>query len=148
MTARLIIVEPDTKYAEWLRNHLGVLLSDATVRVMNPEQFEEASTTLTYDECELLLLTASFGDHPEDPKAEGINQLRAFRSRANFPAVLTLADDGNELTAVRALQLGAVDYLPKRLLTPERRATRRSIRRSASRTAVPSRSGVSNRFGR
>jgi len=31
-----------------------------------------------------------------------------------------LAEEGNELTAVRALQLGAVDYLPKRLLTPER----------------------------
>jgi hypothetical protein len=34
-----------------------------------------------------------------------------------------VAEDGNELTAVRALQLGAVDYLPKRLLTPERLKT-------------------------
>jgi DNA-binding response OmpR family regulator len=147
MTARLIIVERDAKYAEWLRHHLGVLLADANVQVMSPDQFEAARETLTYDECELVLLTAGFGENPDDPKAEGIQQLRSFRGRSNFPAVLTLAEEGNELTAVRALQLGAVDYLPKRLLTPERLGTavrlalRRIERRAARRQAKLAHSG-------
>ena len=147
MTARLIIVEKDAKYAEWLRNHLGVLYSDATVRVMSPDQFDVAREALTHDECDLVLLTASFGEHPEDPRAEGINLLRTFRARANFPAILALAEDGNELTAVRALQLGAVDYLPKRLLTPDRLGTavklalRRIERRVARRHAKLANSG-------
>jgi len=137
MTARLIIVDKDAKYAEWLRHHLGVLYSDATVRVMDPDQFDVARATLTYDECDLVLLTASFGENPEDPRADGIAQLRSFRTRANFPAVLAIAEDGNELTAVRALQLGAVDYLPKRLLTPERLGTavRLALRRIERRVA-------------
>ena len=59
MTDRLIIVDKDAKYAEWLRNHLGVFYSDANVRVMSPEQFDVARETLTYDECDLVLLTAS-----------------------------------------------------------------------------------------
>ena len=147
MTDRLIIVDKDAKYAEWLRNHLGVFYSDANVRVMSPEQFDVARETLTYDECDLVLLTASFGEHPEDPRAEGISLLRSFRARTNFPAVLALAEDGNELTAVRALQLGAVDYLPKRLLTPERLGTavrlalRRIERRVARRQAKIAQSG-------
>ena len=147
MPAQLIIVDKDAKYAEWLRNHLGVIYSDAVVRVMNPDQFDAARETLTYDECDLVLLTAGFGEHPEDARADGISLLRSFRTRANFPAVLALAEDGNELTAVRALQLGAVDYLPKRLLTPERLGTavrlalRRIERRVARRHAKLAHSG-------
>jgi DNA-binding response OmpR family regulator len=147
MTARLIIVDKDAKYAEWLRNHLGVLYADATVRVMNPDQFEVARETLTYNECDLVLLSASFGEAPEDPRSEGITLLRSFRGRSTFPAVLAIADEGNELTAVRALQLGAVDYLPKRLLTPERLGTavrlalRRIERRAARRHAKLAQSG-------
>ena len=51
--------------------------------------------------------------------------------------MIALAEDGNELTAVRALQLGAVDYLPKRLLTPERLSTavRVALRRVERRVA-------------
>jgi DNA-binding response OmpR family regulator len=147
MTARLIIVEGDAKYAEWLRNHLGVLYADATVQVMSPDKFDVARETLTYDTCDLVLLTAGFGEYPEDPNADGISLLRSFRARTNFPAVLTLAEDGNELTAVRALQLGAVDYLPKRLLTPERLGTavrlalRRIDRRVSRRHAKLAQSG-------
>ena len=137
MSARLIVVDKDAKYAEWLRHHLGVLYPEATVRVMTPDQFDTERETLTYDECDLVLLSAAFGEHPEDPRAEGINLLRSFRARTNFPAVLALAEEGNELTAVRALQLGAVDYLPKRLLTPERlgNAVRLALRRIERRVA-------------
>jgi DNA-binding response OmpR family regulator len=137
MTARLLIVDRDAKYAEWLRHHLGVLCADARVRVLTSDQFDALRESLTYDEFDLILLTAVFGEHPEDPKAEGIGLLRSFRTRANFPAVLALAEEGNELTAVRALQLGAVDYLPKRLLTPERLGTavRLALRRIERRTA-------------
>jgi eukaryotic-like serine/threonine-protein kinase len=137
MTARLLIVDRDAKYAEWLRHHLGVLCADARVRVLTSDQFDALRESLTYDEFDLILLTAVFGEHPEDPKAEGINLLRSFRTRANFPAILALAEEGNELTAVRALQLGAVDYLPKRLLTPERLGTavRLALRRIERRTA-------------
>jgi len=147
MTARLLIVDKDQKYAEWLRHHLGVLYADASVRAMTPDRFDIERETLTYDDFDLVLLAAVFGEHPEDPKAEGINLFRYFRTRPNFPAVLAIAEEGNELTAVRALQLGAVDYLPKRLLTPERLGTavrlalRRIERRVARRQAKIAQSG-------
>jgi len=141
MTARLLIVDGDAKYAEWLRHHLGVLHSEATVQGMSRDEFELSRNSLTYDDWDLVLLAAQFGAHADDPAATGIRLLREFRARTNFPAVLILAEEGNELTAVRALQLGAVDYLPKRLLTPERLGTalrlalRRIERRIARRNA-------------
>jgi len=69
------------------------------------------------------MLAAAFGASPEDPKAQGLDLLRQLREKPHFPAVIAIAEEGNELTAVRAMQLGAVDYLPKRLLTPERLKT-------------------------
>ena len=153
MNARLLIIDRDPRYAEWLRHHLSVVYTEASLTVMDYEQFEHASETLTYDEYDLLLLSTRFGDNPEDPKAEGIAQLRGFRERATFPAVLVVAEEGNELTAVRAMQLGALDYLPKRLLTPERLKTsvrlalRRVERRIARRLAKLAHSGDHHQTG-
>jgi DNA-binding response OmpR family regulator len=147
MMARLLIVDSDAKYGEWLRHHLGVICADAIVQVMNPNAFALARETLTYDDCDLVLLAAGFGETPEDPKAEGLRLLRSFREQSTFPAVLAIAEAGNELTAVRALQLGAIDYLPKKLLNAERLGTavllalRRIERRAAGRQTKLSQSG-------
>jgi len=92
--ARVLVVDDDRRYGEWLRHHLDVLCPQASVSMLNLEEFQRWCTTFSGRDCDLLML-----------------------------AVIALADDGNELTAVRALQLGAVDYLPKRLLTPERLST-------------------------
>jgi len=51
------------------------------------------------------MLAAAFGSSPEDPQAHGIGMLRRLRSRPRAPVVIALAEEGNELTAVRALQL-------------------------------------------
>src|SRR2546430_13687295 len=61
--------------------------------------------------------------------------LRRLREQPATPAVIALAEDGNELTAVRALHLGALDYLPKRLLTPER-LDRKSTRLNSSHSQI------------
>jgi eukaryotic-like serine/threonine-protein kinase len=121
--ARVLVVDRDAKYREWLRLHLGIFCPDAAVRALDTAEFEPESTIQPGRECDVLLLAASFGTSPEDPAAHGLDLLRKLRARKATAAVIALAEDGNELTAVRALQLGAVDYLPKRLLTPERLKT-------------------------
>ena len=141
MQSRLLVVDKDSRYAEWLRRHLGVLCPDATVGVIDATEFAARADTISRDEVDLLLLVASFGSSPEDPASLGLERLRQFRARHTAPAVIAIADDGNELTAVRAIQLGALDYIPKRLLTPERLNTsvklsmRRVERRIARRMA-------------
>jgi DNA-binding response OmpR family regulator len=123
MDARLLIVDRDARYREWLRNHLGVLFPDGAVSAIDAREFESRLDTLTRGEFHLVMFVAQFGFSPEDPHSEGLEWLRLLRDRPEFPAVIAVAEDGNELTAVRALQLGAVDYLPKRLVNPDRLRT-------------------------
>lgn len=146
MTTRLLIVERDPRYGEWLRQHLGVEYPDAKVELLGPDEFEQVITTLSRRDFDLLLLSMPFGTSPEDPESEGLQWLRRMRNQQKaFPPLIAIADEGNELTAVRALQLGALDYLPKRLLTPARlrnavrlalrRLERRRMKREAARAA-------------
>ncbi len=123
MNARLLIVDRDAHYREWLRNHLGVLFPDGAVTAIDDRDFEERLDSLTRQDFHLIMFVAHFGYSPEDPHSEGLERLRLLRDRPDFPAVIAVAEDGNELTAVRALQLGAVDYLPKRLVSPDRLRT-------------------------
>lgn len=133
----MLVVDRDEKYREWLRLHLGILCPDATVGAIDLAEFEPWSALVTGRECDVLLLAAGFGTSPEDPEAHGLDLLRKLRARNVASAVIALAEDGNELTAVRALQLGAADYLPKRLLTPDRLKTsvRVALRRIEQRVA-------------
>ena len=135
--ARVLVVDDDRRYGEWLRHHLDVLCPEASVSMLNLEEFQRWCTTFSGRDCDLLMLGASFGASPEDPAAHGLTLLRRLREQPATPAVIALAEQGNELTAVRALQLGAVDYLPKRLLTPERLSTavRVALRRVERRVA-------------
>ncbi|MBS0365842.1 MAG: protein kinase [Proteobacteria bacterium] len=118
--SRLLVVDNDTRYGEWLRHHLDVLCPQASVSLLNLSEFERWCGTFSGRDCDLLVLGAPFGAGPEDPQAHGLALLRKLRDQPAAPAIIVLAEDGNELTAVRALRLGAADYLPKRLLTPER----------------------------
>src|SRR5580698_10330744 len=123
MNARLLIVDRDAHYREWLRNHLGVLFPDGAITAVDAREFESRMETLSRQDFHLVLFVAQFGYSPEDPHSEGLEWLRLLRDRPEFPAVIAIAEDGNELTAVRALQLGAIDYLPKRLVNPDRLRT-------------------------
>jgi DNA-binding response OmpR family regulator/aminoglycoside phosphotransferase len=135
--ARVLVVDDDARYGEWLRHHLDVLCPQASVSMLNRAEFERWCTMFSGRDCDLLMLSASFGATPEDPQSQGLTLLRRLREQPATPAIIALAEDGNELTAVRALQLGAVDYLPKRLLTPERLSTavRVALRRVERRVA-------------
>src|SRR5215469_4042334 len=121
--ARMLVVEDDVRYAEWLRHHLDVLCPRSSVSVLNRPEFERWCTNFSGRDCDLLLLGCRFGASPEDPNSPGLALLRRLRDMPSAPAVIAIAEDGNELTAVRALQLGALDYLPKRLLNAERLST-------------------------
>src|SRR6516165_8389536 len=137
MPSRLLVVDRDAQYATWLCHHLEALCPDATVSSLHLPELERLSDALTSRDCDVLMLGAPFGTSPEDPDAIGIELLRQIRDQPNGPTVIIVAEEGNELTAVRALQLGAADYVPKRLMTPERlrTAVRIALRRIEKRVA-------------
>jgi len=50
----------------------------------------------------------------------GLEWLKEFGKHANFPPTIMLTGEGDEVLAVKALRQGAVDYITKSRLTPER----------------------------
>src|SRR6185437_3348113 len=106
MPSRLLVVDRDPRYAEWLCHHLEALCPDATVTSVTIHGLDRLQETLSDPNCDVLMLSAPFGSSPEDPEALGIELLRQLREKSGAPPVIIVAEEGNELTAVRALQLG------------------------------------------
>lgn len=120
MPLRALIVDGDAGYAAWLQHHLDASWPGARVRVADPGEFEHMRLSITRRDFDLLLLGAAFGEDPASQDSEGLETLRKLRDQPGLPPIVALAEDGNELIAVRALKLGAADYVPKRLLTAAR----------------------------
>src|SRR5439155_19155626 len=79
--ARVLVVDDDARYGEWLRHHLDVQFPLASVSMLNCSEFERWCTTFSGRDCDLLLLAAVFGSSPEDPQSPGLSLLRRLREQ-------------------------------------------------------------------
>ena len=120
---RILIVDRDAKYREWLRLHLGILYPQASIGTIDPGEDGALSGLSAGQLCEVLVVTADFGDGGEELEAEGLKLARSLRGTEAAPILVMVAERGDELTAVEALRAGVSDYLPKRLVTPARLKT-------------------------
>jgi tRNA A-37 threonylcarbamoyl transferase component Bud32/DNA-binding response OmpR family regulator len=137
---RFLIVENDAKYASWLQHAVGTGWPAESIVVMDWSSFARVRTAMTVRDYDIVVLALTFDEGIEEPTTDAFEWLRKLRSQPGFPEMIVLADGGSELAAVRALRLGASDYLPKRLLTPPRlqrsiRLTLRAIEKEAQRRA-------------
>jgi eukaryotic-like serine/threonine-protein kinase len=138
MNPRVLIVSADREVRTWLRHHIEILWPDAAVEESEPAELEPRAASLTTKNLDLIVLGVDCGDALEDP-ATGLESLRLFQGRDGIPPIVVIASGGNELSAVRALQLGAADYLPRVLLNAQRLATALRLALRAGRRAPPGR---------
>ena len=140
MTPRILIAGKDKQQRRWLRHHLQTLWPDADPPSFDLQQFANHLDTVTRRNYDVVLLCAYFGKSASE-QIEGIEWLRQLRHERRLPPLIVVAADGNELTAVRAVRLGAAAYLPCDLLDAQLlgrtlrkvlHAGSRRIRRSAN----------------
>jgi tRNA A-37 threonylcarbamoyl transferase component Bud32/DNA-binding response OmpR family regulator len=139
-TQRFLIVDSDAKYANWLQHSIGAGWPNDSIVLLDWASFARVRTAMTVRDYDIVLLSLAFDEGIEEPTTDGFDWIRKLRSQPGFPEMIILADGGSELAAVRALRLGAADYLPKRLLTPARlqrsiKLTLRGIEKEAQRRA-------------
>jgi CheY-like chemotaxis protein len=115
MTPRILIAGRDRQQRQWLRHHLQTLWPDAEPPSLDLQQLAVHLDTITRRNYDVVLLCAYFGDSAQD-QAESIDWLRRLRSERKLPPLVVVAASGNEMTAVRAVRLGAAAYLPCDLL--------------------------------
>src|SRR6188508_3148572 len=149
---KFLIVENDTKYAQWLQHAVGAGWPDDSMVIMDWTSFGRVRTAMTVRDYDIVMLALTFDEGIEEPTTDSFDWIRKLRSQPGFPEMIILAEGGSELAAVRSLRLGAADYLPKRLLTPPRlqRALKLALRgiekealRRAERAALIAQAGVS-----
>lgn len=115
MTPRILIAGKDKQQRKWLRHHLQTLWPDAEPPSVDLQQFAHHLDTVTRRNYDVVLLCSYFGTAADGP-IEGIEWLRELRRERRLPPLIVVAADGNELTAVQAVRLGAAAYLPCDLL--------------------------------
>jgi len=138
---RILIVEPDSRFAAWLRLHLEILYPDASPMALDPRELEARRAWLDTQRLDAILLGAHFGaEAGASERDAALAALPALAARDEAPAVIVLAEGGDEAAAVQALRLGAADYLPRRTLEAAALAV-------ALRGALQRRAAVAQRAG-
>src|SRR4029078_2740467 len=135
-TRKFLVVEDDARYAQWLQHVVAsgwaadavahmewdlsgrVAPADAVVH-MDWTSFGRVRTAMTVRDYDVVMLALRFDEGIEEPTTDSFEWIRKLRSQPGFPEMIIVADGGSELAAIRTLRLGAADYLPKRLITPQ-----------------------------
>jgi ActR/RegA family two-component response regulator/predicted Ser/Thr protein kinase len=111
----LLVVGGDTKRLQWLTHHVTSRWPDADVTTVPGGQSPALTRFLDSREPDAAILQADFADESR-ANAVLIHMTKMQRARPNLYCIL-LADNGDELCAVRALKGGAKDYLPLARIT-------------------------------
>jgi len=135
---RFLVVENDTKYAQWLQHTVSAGWPSDSIVIMDWTSFGRVRTAMTVRDYDIVMLSLAFDEGIEEPTNDSFDWIRKLRSQPGFPEMIILAEAGSELAAIRTLRLGAADYLPKRLLNPSRlqrsiKLTLRAIEKEAQR---------------
>jgi DNA-binding NarL/FixJ family response regulator len=115
LSPRILIAGQDPQQRLWLRHHLQTLWPDIDPPALDLQQLVQQIDTVTLRNFDAVLFCAWFGSSTQD-HCEGFEWLRQLRREPDLPPLVVIATHGNELTAVRAIRLGATEYVPRDLL--------------------------------
>ena len=111
-----ILVVDDQRHVRLL---LGEFLSSrypaANITFYDPIEQGRPAESFNWDEYDLVILDINLG-----PGQNGLGWLAEARNHGHSPATLVLTGEGDEETAVRAFDVGALGYLSKLKLTKRR----------------------------
>jgi eukaryotic-like serine/threonine-protein kinase len=138
MKPRLLIVDADAELRSWLRHHIEILWPDARLAELEPAALAARAATLTSKHLDLIALGVQCAKTP-DESAGGLEPLRLLLRQPGVPPVIVIASGGSELTAVRAMRLGAADYIPRSMLNAQRLATALRLALRTRRRSAPAR---------
>jgi EAL domain-containing protein (putative c-di-GMP-specific phosphodiesterase class I)/DNA-binding NarL/FixJ family response regulator len=111
-----ILVIDDQKHVRLLLGKfLGDKMPDAQLRFYDPVSEGRPDAAFDWDAFDIVVLDINLG-----PGENGLDWLAEARAKGHSPATLVLTGEGDEETAVRAFELGALGYLSKLKLTKAR----------------------------
>jgi eukaryotic-like serine/threonine-protein kinase len=111
----LVVVGADAKRMQWLTHHVTSHWSDAQVTTMGAGESPALNRLVAERALDAVILQANFADEGA-AAAVLVHMSQLLRIHPGLYCI-ALAENGNELSAVRAMKGGAKDYLPLASLT-------------------------------
>jgi len=107
---RVLLIDDDGTFRLLVAEMLAAARPGARVEHYDPAEKGRPARDFALGEFDLVLLDYRLG------KEDGLEWLREFKARPDCPPVVMLTGEGSEDVVLRAIKLGADDYLPKRML--------------------------------
>lgn len=110
---RVLLIDDDPAFRQLLAELVMVCSPGAAVEQYDPAARGRPGADFGLTEFDLILLDYRLGQD------DGLDWLRDFKSKPNCPQTVILTGEGNESVAVRAMKLGADNYLAKQRLSKD-----------------------------
>lgn len=124
---KILIIDDSKDFRELARLFLIKELEDAEPIEYEVEELGKPSDDFVWSDYDVLLLDYNLGGGEN-----GFDWLKEFGQKIGFPPTIILTAEGDEYIAVKAIKLGAVDYINKVDVTPKRLA--KAIREALEQT--------------
>ena len=111
---KILIIDDSPDFRALLRVQIGRSVEGAEVEEYDPARGRPGAD-FDWSRYNILLLDYKLG-----PDEDGLEWLRDYRRTPGFPPTIVLTGEGDEYVAVKAVKLGAAEYINKKDLTPNR----------------------------
>lgn len=111
---KILVIDDSADFRALLRVQIGRSIEGAEVDEYDPLRGRPGAD-FDWSRYDILLLDYKLG-----PNEDGLVWLRDYRRSPGFPPTIVLTAEGDEYIAVKAIKLGAAEYINKKDLTPNR----------------------------
>lgn len=111
----ILIIDDSKDFCALLRLYLSKELDNPHIEEYDLENLGKPAADFDWSQYDLLFLDYQLGE-----EEDGLAWLKQFRKKQGFPPAVVLTAEGDEYVAVRAVKLGAADYINKKDISPKR----------------------------
>ena len=115
MGLNILVIDDSADFRALLRVYLQKVFPDAQIEDYDLDRLGRPPENYDWSPYDVLLLDYKLGE-----EEDGLDWLKSFRKKPGFPPTIILTAEGDEYVAVRAVKLGAAEYINKKDISPIR----------------------------
>tara|TARA_R110000782_G_scaffold82663_8_gene162467 strand:- start:976 stop:2253 length:1278 start_codon:yes stop_codon:yes gene_type:complete len=112
---KILIIDDSSDFRALLRLYLNKELKGVEIIEYDFDHLGKPPDNYDWSQFDVLFLDYKLGPHED-----GLKWLKEFKKLPNFPPTIVLTAEGDEYVAVKAIKLGAADYINKVDIKPKR----------------------------
>lgn len=114
---KILIIDDSADFRALVRLYLSKQLDNPEIKEYEVEKLGRPPENFNWSEYDVLLLDYKLGN-----EEDGLEWLKEYGKLPGFPPTIILTAEGDEYIAVKAVKLGAADYINKKDISPKRLA--------------------------